>query len=253
VYAQATVDIALRLSSAGVLDRENARICGVSTAAIRHWRSGRRRNPEKQLRQPSCPLCDGAALNRSAYAYLLGLYLGDGSISRGRRDVYALSIACADAWPGLIVAAKTALSEVMPASKVFCVQRVGCTEVQSTSRHWPCLFPQHGPGRKHTRKIQLQQWQLAIVAELPGDFIRGLIHSDGCRTLNRVHRQLSGGDRWYEYPRYMFSNESKDILTLCGQTLDQLGVAWRYCRPNLISVARREAVALMDEFVGPKY
>ena len=54
--------------------------------------------------------------------------------------------------------------------------------------------------------------------------------------------------------RAIFStNESGDILRFCGETLDQLGVAWRFSRPNAISVARREAVARLDEFVGPKY
>jgi hypothetical protein len=38
---------------------------------------------------------------------------------------------------------------------------------------------------------------------------------------------------------------------LCGEALDQLGVAWRYSRRNSISVARRAAVARLDEFVGP--
>jgi hypothetical protein len=28
---------------------------------------------------------------------------------------------------------------------------------------------------------------------------------------------------------------------------------WRFSKPNTISVARREAVARLDEFVGPKY
>ncbi len=55
------------------------------------------------------------------------------------------------------------------------------------------------------------------------------------------------------YPRYLFDNQSRDILRLCGESLDQLGVAWRSSRPNTISVARREAVARLDEFVGPKY
>lgn len=36
------------------------------------------------------------------YAYLLGLYLGDGWLTRGRRDVYALCIACCNGWPGLL-------------------------------------------------------------------------------------------------------------------------------------------------------
>jgi hypothetical protein len=61
------------------------------------------------------------------------------------------------------------------------------------------------------------------------------------------------GERWYEYPRYLFVNNSADILRLCGQTLDRLGVAWRFPKPNTIPVARKEAVARLDEFVGPKY
>jgi hypothetical protein len=30
-------------------------------------------------------------------------------------------------------------------------------------------------------------------------------------------------------------------------------VEWRFSRPTTISVARRAAVARLDEFVGPKY
>jgi hypothetical protein len=80
-----------------------------------------------------------------------------------------------------------------------------------------------------------------------------LFHSDGYRGINRVRARHTDGDTWYEYPRYLFVNMSTDILSLCCQTLDQLGVDWRYSRPNAISVARRAAVARLDEFVGPKY
>jgi hypothetical protein len=253
MYPRATVELALRLSSASVLDRENALICGVSVQAIRHWRYGTRRGASASQRNSDCPRCDGSKLDEAAYSYLLGLYLGDGCITRGRRDVYALSVACCDDWPGLIAAAETAMSAVMPGSSVCRVQRPGCTEVKSWSKHWPCLFPQHGPGRKHTRAIELARWQQQIVAAFPGAFARGLFHSDGCRGLNRVRRQLPSGERCYEYPRYFFSNKSHDILALCGETLDQLGISWRYARPDSISVARREAVARLDEFVGPKY
>jgi hypothetical protein len=48
----------------------------------------------------------------------------------------------------------------------------------------------------------------------------------------------------------MFTNESRDILDLCGDILDLLGVSWRFSRRNTISVARREAVARLDEFAG---
>ena len=42
-------------------------------------------------------------------------------------------------------------------------------------------------------------------------------------------------------------------MRLCQQSLDRLGVGWRMCRRNMLSVARREAVAQLDEFIGPKW
>jgi len=108
-------------------------------------------------------------------------------------------------------------------------------------------------GAQAPSKIELREWQEIIVQKFPGEFVKGLFHSDGWRGVNRVRRPLADGDRWYEYPRYQFGNESWDILRLCGEALDRLGVAWRFSRRNSISVARREAVARLDEFVGPKY
>jgi hypothetical protein len=73
-------ELAKLLSGLGTLDRENAQICGVSIAAVRHWRRGDRRAPGQQGRSEvaRCPGCHGRALNESAYGYLPGLYLGDG-------------------------------------------------------------------------------------------------------------------------------------------------------------------------------
>jgi hypothetical protein len=256
MYPKATVELAKTLSDLGLLDRENAAICGVSVAAIRHWRRGSRRSGGRRNRDgdaPRCLRCHDRPLDENAYAYLLGLYLGDGHMTLGRKGVWALSITCCDGWPGLMAQARLAMSTVMPSSKVFAVARTGCTEIKSTSKHWLCLFPQHGPGRKHQREIRLEPWQEQIVTEYPGDFARGLFHSDGYRGINRIRRPLKDGDRWYEYPRYLFVNQSADIHRLCGQTLDRLGVAWRFSKPTTISVARREAVARLDVFVGPKY
>ncbi|MGI8537601.1 MAG: hypothetical protein ACR2K2_14215 [Mycobacteriales bacterium] len=57
----------------------------------------------------------------------------------------------------------------------------------------------------------------------------------------------------YRYPRYEFTNKSDDIRGICGEALDLLGIAWRPNGPWRISVARRAAVAALDEHVGPKY
>ncbi|MER7131934.1 helix-turn-helix domain-containing protein [Streptosporangium saharense] len=255
MHPRETVERALRLSAQGLVDREVARLCGVSLGAVQKWRTGARRSqPEEDRRHfHSCPRCHGRALDHDAYAYLLGLYLGDGHILLCRRGVYQLSLACCDDWPGLTEEAAHVMAAVMPTSSVSRRRLSGCTEVKSYSKHWVCLFPQHGPGRKHQRRIVLAEWQREIVEECPGPFARGLMHSDGYRGTNRIRRHFNGADHWYEYPRYLFKNESQDIIELCGQALDMLGVAWRLPKPNTVSVARREAVERLDEFVGPKY
>jgi hypothetical protein len=255
MHPRATVDRERYLSQQGLIDREAAQHVGVSTGAAQKWRTGNRGAPGTE-RKHGYPRCEGQPLDEPAYSYLLGLYLGDGCISVGgdrAKGVWRLRIQCCDAWPGLIEECVRAMQAVRPANKINTQQRQRCTEVSSYSRHWPCLFPQHGPGEKHLRKIELAAWQQVIVERHPGEFARGLLHSDGYRGVNRVRAMLANGEHWYEYPRYLFTNESDDILELCGRTLDQLGVAWRFSKPNTISVAKRDAVARLDEFVGPKY
>jgi hypothetical protein len=63
---------------------------------------------------------------------------------------------------------------------------------------------------------------------------------------------VGGTTKRYTYPRYQFSNESADIKRIFTDALDQLGIAWRVMNRKTISIARREAVAALDEFVGPK-
>lgn len=261
MYDRQTVERVLALSREGHIDREISRICDIPMSTIGHWRRGERRrspdpaNPVTHDRRfkRDCPRCFDRELPLAAYAYLLGLYLGDGHITHARRGVLRLAIYCCDGWPGLMDAAEAALAAVMPGSIVGRRQRRGCTAVGSTSKHWACLFPQHGPGPKHKRKIALEAWQQEIVAEFSEEFIRGLIHSDGCRGINRVRRPGKDGDRWYEYPRYFFSNASDDIRDLFTEALDRLGIAWKQANTRIISVARKEAVARLDEFVGPRY
>ncbi len=48
------------------------------------------------------------------------------------------------------------------------------------------------------------------------------------------------------------SNRSDDIRQLFTETCDLMGIAWRPWGRWHISVARRDAVALLDEHVGPK-
>ncbi|MFP5022063.1 hypothetical protein [Pseudonocardia phyllosphaerae] len=180
------------------------------------------------------------------------MYLGDGHIVIGRRAVQSLSVFGDDAWPGILDDVEAAMRSVL-ADAVCRVQRPGCTEVKSYSKHWICLFPQHGPGMKHTRSITLEPWQQSLVDADPGAFLRGLFHSDGCRATNRVRaRRPDGTIREYSYPRWFLSNASEDIFRLAEAALDLLGIEHRRNGPRSLSVARRSAVAALDAAIGPK-
>jgi hypothetical protein len=252
MYDMSTRMHALTLVGQGRSLNSVSKATGISRAAIRAWQD--RIEPLPGMASPE-PRPDA---NPGAYAYLLGLYLGDGCISTHPRGTgYYLRIACADAWPGLTDECREAITDVCPGVGVYTVQKQGCVMITSYSRHWPDAFPQHGPGRKHERLIALEPWQHKIVCAHPWELIRGLIHSDGCRITNWTTRLVKGERKRYEYPRYFFTNTSADIIQLFTDTLDFVGVEWKPLHQSraavTISVARRASVALMDTHVGPKY
>ncbi|MBV7248952.1 helix-turn-helix domain-containing protein [Streptomyces sp. MW-W600-10] len=250
---------ALTLLRNGVKNADVARKLNVPAGTISYWKHTDRakRGECPGAHRSFCSRCEGK-LSGPAYAYLLGLYLGDGHIVQNQAmHTPSLSVACADSWPGIMDLCESAMRAVLPENSVCRVRRKGCHQVKVASKHLECLFPQHGPGKKHDRRIILEPWQQQIVDAHPWEFIRGLIHSDGCRIINWTTRLVRGERKRYEYPRYFFTNKSDDIRKLFGDTLTAVGVEWttlaRGSDPFNISVARRASVALMDAHVGPKY
>ncbi|MFG2457278.1 transcriptional regulator [Streptomyces sp. NPDC048523] len=257
MYDVSTRKRALALVAQGRSLNSVSKEVGVSRFAIRSWQT--RIDPVRRSGNP-CPRCQefpGPPDAPEMYSYLLGLYLGDGCINLHRRGVYFMRIVLDNAWPGVIDECEAAMRSVRPDNSVCRVKKQGCVAVTGSSKHWPCLFPQHGPGKKHERAITLTPWQQTIVDAHPWEFIRGLIHSDGCRITNWTTRLVAGERKRYEYPRYFFSNKSDDIRRLFTDTLDKVGVEWttlaRGSDPFNISIARKASVALMDTHVGPKH
>lgn len=241
-------EVALVLSchEAGLNQCEISRATGIPRETLRQWLHDGRTpamvdRDSVACSEGECRRIDDA--DPEQYSYLLGLYLGDGCISTYRNGVFRLRISCCNKYPELMRLCADAMRSVLP-NKICYVRRTGCTEVTACSNHWPCLFPQHGPGRKHERPIILADWQKAIIAEHPKQLLRGLIHSDGCRSYNWV------GGR--SYSRYMFTNASDDIRGIFCAVCDQLGIEWRRMNARNISVARRSSVEFMDTFIGPK-
>ncbi|GAA4011678.1 hypothetical protein GCM10022232_61600 [Streptomyces plumbiresistens] len=249
----------LTLLRDGARNADVARQFNIPLGTVSHWKHADRatRGECPGRTPPPCPRCDGD-LDSPAYAYLLGLYLGDGYIIQNRAmRSPSLSITCDESHPGLMDECENAMRSVFPNNSVCRVRRKGCRDLKLYSMHLWCLFPQHGPGKKHDRTIALEPWQQAIVDAHPWEFIRGLIHSDGCRITNWTTRLVAGERKRYEYPRYFFSNKSDDIRKLFTNALDRVGVEWttlaRGSDPFNISVARKASVALMDTHVGPKH
>ncbi|UKY49553.1 transcriptional regulator [Streptomyces inhibens] len=260
MYDISTRKRALALVSQGRSLNSVSKETGISRASLRSWQLRIEPLPRMRVQAEPCTRCQCTPEppeNAREYSYLLGLYLGDGCVSAHPRTGYYLRIACADAWPGLVDACEAAMRAVNPTRSAYRTRAQGCVSVVSYSQHWPCLFPQHGPGKKHERPIVLEAWQQQIVDEFPWEFIRGLVHSDGCRITNWATRMVAGERKRYEYPRYFFTNMSADILRLYTDTLDKVGVEWKLARRSRkaenISVAKRASVALMDQHIGPKY
>lgn len=240
----------------GIGARRIARRTSLPLGTVRDWCAGKL--PQHSLAGANgrlahrCGACGQPAHRFAelppAYVYLLGLYLGDGCISHAPRDVFRLRIALDKKYPRIIEEAAQAIGTVTPSNRVH--RRLtpnNYVEVSGYSRSWPCLFPQHGPGRKHKRLIFLAEWQERLVLEHPKLLLRGLIQSDGCRFINTRGKS----DTW-SAPRYCFSNMSEDIKRIFCDACELLDLHWTRAGRKNIYVSRKTDVARLDEFVGPK-
>jgi hypothetical protein len=231
----------MHLAAGGLNACQIADIAAIPRSTVRDWL--RRRPDATWLRDEQSP--GPESLPAQAYSYLLGFYLGDGWLSRCPRDVYRLRIATDARYPGIVEECVAAMQAVMPGNCVSVRRlRYRAVEISCHSKRWPLLFPQHGPGPKHRRRIVLEPWQEEIVARYPRELIRGLIHSDGSRVLNRVNGK--------DYPRYFFTQVSDDIRRLFCAACRRVGVEYTWNNWKTVSIARAGSVALLDSFVGPK-
>jgi hypothetical protein len=236
---------ALELIAAGVNDCEIGRRLGVARTTVRHWRWAEARDaPPRDLCWRCWRRTRRVELAAPDYAELLGLYLGDGHISRLPRTE-RLRLLLDARYPTIVAEAEALLRRVFPECRVGrVVADRGSTVVLWVHHgHLSCLFPQHGPGKKHERPIELEPWQCALVGSAPWAFVRGCIRSDGCSFVNRTGR--------YAYLSYEFRNWSTDILGLFASTCAAVGLHPRQYGDR-VRLCRRADVAELVSHVGVK-
>ena len=244
VYPPAVKQEALALVAAGENDCEVARSLAIPRTTVRDWR----RRPASATPADLCPRCwrrgSGITFTAEDYAELLGLYLGDGHITAlARTDRLRISL---DArYPGIAGDSEALLRRCFPSNRVGRLAADGGATVVLWvySRHLSCLFPQHGPGKKHERRIVLEPWQQELVEAAPWAFLRGCIRSDGCVFVNRTGR--------YEYLSYSFSNCRRTSAISSSQRCEAVGVHCRASGRN-VRINRRACVQLLVEHVGTK-
>jgi hypothetical protein len=194
-------------------------------------------------------------LDERSYAYLLGCYLGDGNIVHKPPRTWTLRIACDAAYPNIQDEIAAAMATTFDRARV-CIRPYAHEAANVVSVTHPGIgraFPQHGAGKKHLRPIILEGWQTTITHRHPSALIRGLIHSDGCRCVNRFKTKLpSGRVAEYSYVRYFFSNLPGDIRAIFVEHCQLLGI--RVTQPNHrnLAVSHRASVAILERLVGPK-
>ena len=157
----------LRRWNARCTQREEARRCGENHPEMASTLSPAGGPAGQTHLSASCPRGTDAPLDKKPYAELLGWYLGDGHISLGRRGVYALHIVNYLKYPMLNTHVLDLMRMVKLGSRPHTREHPGCLIMTVGWKHWPCLFPQHGPGRKHERTPELESWQREIVESYP--------------------------------------------------------------------------------------
>ena len=142
-------------------------------------------------------------------------------LARSRRDVYALSIVNDERYPALNAGIADLMRAVKPNSRPHSRRRPGAVLTTVSWKHWPRRLPQHGPGRKNERVLELEGWQRILIETHPADFLRGLFHSGRAQLVTRQPSAL------------LLANIQRPY-------------SWRR------SPRRKADVALLDELIGRK-
>jgi hypothetical protein len=163
-------------------------------------------------------------LDKDAYSYILGVYLGDGYINKMERT-WKLRFFLDSRQTLVIDECVKNLKKIFIKNKVsILTTKYNYIIIYLYSNYIPNLFPHLGEGEKYKRKIELNEFQINIINY--DKLMKGLFHSDGSFYI------ASG-----KYPRYQFTNKSIDLINI-----------FKFCmiRNNIIPKYRQRKNGIYD-------
>lgn len=224
IYTKEDKDKVLKLFETGSNQSAISRETGVPRETLREWLKPK--DISKRIRNSYVPIINfdeylNTEEKRRAYSFLLAIYLCDGYVCKYKTlRAPSLRMFNDSRYPINIQEWANKAKIIFPNNsiKIFKKKSSNSCEILLYSKKILDLFPQHGPGKKHSRKLNFENWQMQIVKEYPEEFIRACIQSDGCI----YHQKLKNGN--YSYKRYNFVNKSEDIMNLFAYALSVLGI-----------------------------
>lgn len=242
----------------GLSDYKVSEKLGISRPNIQRWRKQYFSNSSKMMKRKE--ILEASALKRygdpnnmdvtklpsDSYAYILGMYLGDGCLSKSTKCRTCTLYITQNREYDIVV--NDCLNHLKNLMKEFDIEPTvvyrknsKACDIKINSVYTLKLFPQHGEGLKHDRKINLEDWQWTHVEKEPWMFIKGLMHSDGSKYFDKYN------SKWH----WQFTNRSEDIKDILCQVCDTVGLQWTRCKQN-VSFYKSESVIMLNENVGEK-
>lgn len=209
-----------------------SKITGINRSCVNNWIN---RGPPNYISQPPYisnlePISLLRSLSKdisdikrfSLYSYILGFYLGDGTISRLPRTK-GLMLFFDKKYQPLIDYTAECMASLLGRRPHYYDRSINKEQafraesitLRIYNKNLDVLFPQYGPGKKHLRKIELTDWQKDIINHV--ELVRGLMMSDGCYYFCNTFKKY----------KYTFTNCSSDIINVLSASLSILNI--RYC------------------------
>lgn len=184
-------------------------------------------------------------INKQSYSYILGVYLGDGYIDKISRT-YRLRIALDSRQDLVIKDCIKHLSILFPDNKINFnkVKNTNLCNISIHSNLLPIIFPHLGKGKKHERDIILTEQQILNINS--NYLMKGLFHTDGSFYI-AINK----------YPRYQFTNMSKDIINMFNDCLLNVGITAKIIQRKNgiynILIQNKKNVKILYYILGEKY